>query len=142
MKPPNGRSRLGSLLALHENRVRHDKDFQYLLDDISQAQQLRKSNVISLNEADRRKEREMKKKRLADREGDAGKGAVHAVDNAHQDDGLQAGERNLAKELAAEKTRKSAKDVLLVEAVNILGDEVAMKKNKPKLPSYAKTGGD
>jgi carboxyl-terminal processing protease len=116
------------LLALHENRIRHDKGFQYLLEDISQARQLREKNLISLNEAERRKERDAQAKRLAAREG-----AARAI--ALQDDGLQAGERNLTKELAAEKTKKSAKDVLLNEAVNILGDGMALKKNNFKLAS-------
>ena len=43
---------------------------------------------------------------------------------ALRDDGLQPDERNLANELAAENARKNAKDVLLNEAVHILGDEV------------------
>ena len=120
------------LVASHDNRVRQDKDFQNLLEDIAQARKLRKSNVISLNEADRRKERDTQEKRLAAREtGSTAQGA----DRAPQDDGLQAGERNLAKQLAAEKTRKSAKDVLLNEAVAILGDEVALKTNNFKKAS-------
>jgi carboxyl-terminal processing protease len=114
------------LLASHDNRVRVDKDFQNLLADIAQAQELRKSNVISLNEVDRRKERDTQEKRLADR--DVGT-AAQRVALATQDDGLQFGERNLTKELAAEKTRKSAKDVLLNEAIAILSDEVALKNN-------------
>jgi len=47
---------------------------------------------------------------------------------ALRDDGLQPGERKLANELAAEKARKDAKDILLDEAVTILGDEVAVMK--------------
>lgn len=121
------------LLALHENRVRHDRDFQNLLEDIAQAQQLRKNNRISLNEAQRRKERETQKKRLAAREDGAGTGAAQVAARALQDDGLQADERNLTKELAAEKTKKSAKDVLLNEAVNILGDQVALQKGNFKM---------
>jgi carboxyl-terminal processing protease len=116
------------LLARHENRIRHDKGFQYLLEDISQARQLRKKNMISLNEADRRKERDAQEKRLTARDG-----AAQAANSARQDDGLQVNERNLAKELAAENTKKSAKDVLLNEAVNILGDEVALQKRNLKL---------
>ncbi|MDP1941450.1 MAG: hypothetical protein Q8K54_12500, partial [Gallionella sp.] len=42
------------------------------------------------------------------------------------DDGLQTDERNLAAELADEKARKDAKDVLLDEAIHILGDEVSL----------------
>jgi carboxyl-terminal processing protease len=120
------------LEALHENRVRHDKDFQNLLEDISQAQQLRKKNVISLNEADRRKERAMQKKRLIDRQKGVSQSQEQADLLAQQDDGLQTNERKLTEELAAEKVNKSAKDVLLNEAVNILGDEIALKKNSTK----------
>lgn len=122
------KNKIPVLLALHENRVRHDKDFQYLIEDISQARQLRKQNTISLNEADRRKERDAQEKRLVTRWAGAGKSADRSVNHERQDDGLQANERNLIKELAAEKTRKLAKDVLLNEAVNILGDEAAMKR--------------
>jgi len=121
------------LEALHENRVRHDKDFQNLLEDIAQAQQLRKKNVISLNEADRRKERALQKKRLTDRQKGAPQGPEQAELQAQQDDGLQTNERKLTEELAAEKINKSAKDVLLNEAVNILGDEMALKKSSAKL---------
>lgn len=119
--------------ALHEIRVRHDRNFPNLFDDISQAQQLRRNNVISLNEADRRKERVMQEKQLADRQKDAGQGPQQALPSAFQDDGLQANERNLTVELAAEKINKAANDVLLNEAVNILGDDVELKKSSGKL---------
>jgi carboxyl-terminal processing protease len=122
------KDRLPVLSALHANRVRQDKDFQYLLEDISQSRQQRRENAISLNEAARRKERDAQEKRLALRDNGAGQAAARAA-GALQDDGLQAGERNLAKELAAEKTRKSAKDVLLNEAVNILCDEAVLQKS-------------
>ncbi len=121
------------LLALHENRVRHDKGFQYLIEDVLQAQLLRKKNTIPLKEADRRKERDEQEKRLATRDDVAKQGTSRATASALQDDGLQVNERNLIKELAAEKTRKSANDVWLNEAVNILRDDVALRKNKAKL---------
>jgi carboxyl-terminal processing protease len=133
------KDRLPLLLALHENRVRHDKGFQYLLEDIDQIQQLRKKNVISLHEADRRKERDVQEKRLAARKESSAEGSVQAVDRAQQDDGLQVDERNLSKELAAEKSRKSAKDVFLNEAVNILSDAVALQKDKVKQTTYIPT---
>jgi carboxyl-terminal processing protease len=52
-----------------------------------------------------------------------------------QDDGLQADERNLAAELAAEKAAKNAKDVLLQEAAHILADEVGMLKTDTRMAS-------
>lgn len=49
------------------------------------------------------------------------------------DDGLQGDERALSAELDAEKAAKSAKDVLLNEAVHILADEVALLKTDTRL---------
>jgi len=119
------------LLALHEKRVKNDRDFQYLQEDIAEAKARRKKNMVSLNEAQRRKELAADEARLASREagkpGNDAAGKERAEKNvALRDDGLQPGERKLANELAAEKARKDAKDILLDEAVNILGDEVAV----------------
>jgi carboxyl-terminal processing protease len=117
------------LVALHDTRVKTDKDFQYLQDDIAEAKVRHKKNVISLNEAERRKERAAEESRQAARQASqlAGSGAAVSSQRAGlADDGLQPDERKLANELAAEKARKEAKDVLLDEAVSILGDDVAV----------------
>ncbi|MEC5160272.1 MULTISPECIES: carboxy terminal-processing peptidase [unclassified Janthinobacterium] len=53
----------------------------------------------------------------------------------HTDDGLQGDERALTAELDAEKAAKSAKDVLLNEAVRILADEVGLIKTDTRLAS-------
>ena len=71
--------------------------------------------------------REARKDVVADGSND-GKERASEKGAALRDDGLQPGERKLANELAAEKARKDAKDILLDEAVNILGDEVAVMK--------------
>ena len=113
-----------ALSTLHKDRVRRDKDFQNLQENIARAQELRKSNVISLNEVIRRKERVSQEKRLS---------AMQGTTSAVTDDGLQANERNLGKSLAAEKTQDSAKDILLNEAVSILADAVALKQGKPQI---------
>src|SRR3954471_17179714 len=119
------------LLALHDTRVKNDKDFQYLEEDIAEAKARRKKNLVSLNEAQRRKELAADEARLAARgapKDAAAYGEARASERGAppRDDGLQPGERQLANELAAEKARKDAKDILLDEAVNILGDEVAV----------------
>jgi carboxyl-terminal processing protease len=154
---------VGPLQKRHEARVSRDKDFQYLEEDIAEALKLRKDNVISLNEAVRRKERDaqdararLREARLADSkatvkdEPAAGPGAKEARSKIpvptrpskavlskglSQDDGLQADERNLAAELAAEKAAKNAKDVLLQEAVHILADEAGMLKTDTRMAS-------
>ena len=121
------------LQALHDTRVKKDKDYQYLQEDINEAKLRRKKNLISLNEAERRKELAADETRLSARE-TRKDGAEKSA--ALRDDGLQPGERKLANELAAEKARKGAKDVLLDEAVNILGDEVAVMKTGNGLTAH------
>ena len=145
------RGLLPLLLARHEARVKKDSDFQYLQDDIAEFKLQRQKNLISLNETVRRKERDAQEERLKLRESrrDAGrdslenaidKAAAPANGGARQDDGLQADERNLANELAAEKARKNAKDVLLNEAVHILGDEVGILKTNASLAAQVRPG--
>ena len=56
------------LLTLHEARVSKDKDFRYLQEDIAESKLQRKKNLISLNEAERRKERDAQEARLKSRE--------------------------------------------------------------------------
>ena len=53
--------------------------------------------------------------------------------NADQDDGLQADERSLKSDLAEEKKRKDAKDVVLNEASRIIADEVDLLHADTKL---------
>ena len=140
---------LPSLLTLHEARVKKDKDFQYLQEDIAEVKLQRKKNLVSLNEAARRKERDAEEARLKSREArsDSGESANDDVfdkesasgkRSALRDDGLRADERNLAIQLAAEKTRKNAKDVLLNEAVHILGDEVELLQTGARFAERAK----
>jgi carboxyl-terminal processing protease len=119
------------LRAAHDIRISKDKDFQYLKEDIAEANNQRKKNLISLNEADRRKEREAQEARIKLH----GSNKVLAGSNiaARQDDGLQSNERNLDTDLAFEKAQKGSKDVLLNEAVHILSDEVGLLQKDSKL---------
>ena len=122
------KARLPVLRALHERRVQRDPDFQSLLEDIARVQELRKKNVISLNEAVRRQERAAQAKRLTARLAADGAAAAQAETNALADDGLQFNERKLGPDLAAAKARSAIKDVILNEAVSILSDSVALKQ--------------
>lgn len=116
-----------TLLARHEARIKKDKDFQSIEQDVAELKRLRKAPVISLNEAERRKELDTREAQLATRETQRAASKVGA-----RDDGLQADERKLSNELAAEKDRKSAKDVFLNEAVHILSDDVGLLKPRVK----------
>jgi carboxyl-terminal processing protease len=122
-------TQLPRLLAWHESRVRHDRDYQNLLEDLAKSRGLRKNNVISLNEGVRRKERAALEKRLTAMLGGGGTGAGSAL----ADDGLQFNERKLGKDLAMEKTKATVNDVLLNEAVSILSDSVALKEGKSQM---------
>jgi len=135
---------LPMLQTRHDARVAQDKDFQYLREDIAEFNMQRKKNLLSLNEAERRKERDAQEARLKSREKNGGtekaanektipKGKSKALKLvALEDDGLQANERTLTAELTAEKARKNAKDILLNEAVHILGDEIGLLKTNTK----------
>ncbi len=120
------------LIAKHDLRVSTDKDFQYLREDIAEFNARRRQNAISLNEVDRRRERAVQETRVKLHEKSQGI-AVEVGSSALQDDGLQANERNLDADLAMEKNRKNAKDVLLDEAVHILSDEVGLLKSNARL---------
>ena len=145
-KPEGDLTDLLPLLQIrHETRIAKDKDFQYLLEDIAEIRDQRKKNLISLNEAERHKERDLREARLKSRKAssDTDKGkqdnkiahedTTILKNTALQDDGLLANERDLGADLAAEKAQKNAKDVLLDEAVHILGDEVDLLKTDTTL---------
>jgi carboxyl-terminal processing protease len=122
------KSQLPVLLAWHERRIQGDPDFQSLLEDVARVQEIRKKNVISLNEGVRRQERTAQAKRLTARLAAEGANAAQAGTNALADDGLQFNERKLGPDIAAEKARAAIKDVILNEAVSILSDSVALKR--------------
>lgn len=139
------------LSTLHEARVKKDRDFQDLQEDIAEISVQRKKNLVSLNEGVRRKERDAQEARLASRESprDVGNSANEDVvgrnlapgrGSAPRDDGLQAGERNLANELATEKARKNAKDAFLNEAVHILGDQAGVLMTDARLAARVRPG--
>ena len=126
------------LIANHDKRVSHDKDFKYLQEDIAEFNKLRQKNLISLNEADRRKEREAQESREKSREKNRGnnesdKASAEARSRALQDDGMLSSERNLSADLAIENANKNAKDILLNEAAHVLSDEAGLLKTNFRL---------
>ncbi len=116
---------LGALLPklqkLHDERVKADPDFQRFLEDVADLKAQREKGVVSLNEAERRKELKARTDRLKSRaQSDGG------VDSA-EDDGLQSNERSLSADIAIENARKNAKDVLLNEATAIVADQADLQ---------------
>jgi carboxyl-terminal processing protease len=138
-RPAGDLTELLPLLKIrHDTRIGQDKEFAYLQEDISEFEAKRKGNVISLNEAVRRKERDAMEARNKLREGrreasadKLGKKSFNAA--LLEDDGLQSNERNVLASLAAEKARKDAKDIFLNEAADVLGDELDLLKANTRL---------
>jgi len=146
----NVKAVLPALQTRHQLRVKTDREFQFLKEDVAEVSLQRKKHLISLNEAERRNERETKEAQLASREKlrGAGKNTQSELPGQEtelamrvptQDDGLQANERNLSNDLAAEKARKNTKDIFLDEAAHILSDEVGLLKLETRVASGNRT---
>jgi len=114
---------LASLQDLHAARIAKDKDFQELEADIAESRARNELGLVSLNEKERRQERDQQEARFKLREENPAKAAPSAS-KAAQDSGLEYGESSLAEVLAVEKAERAVKDVELNEAVRVVGDLV------------------
>jgi carboxyl-terminal processing protease len=141
---------LPSLMAKHEARINEDRDYKFLQEDIAEFKHQRQRNEISLNENERRKERDAREARVASRKSQKVKNtseqsvlatqeSVPMMDTDDPDDGLESDERDLALELSHEKSRKSAKDIHLIEAAHILSDAVGILEVNQRLAANIKT---
>lgn len=121
------KDRLEFLRSHHEKRLKQDREFLALIDDIAEIASMRKNNLISLNEVERRQLRDAQEARAAAREslGKSGK--------AIGDDGLQAEERSLSSDQAHDEKNKKVPDPVLNEAARILGDDIRQLKAAPRL---------
>ena len=128
---------LAALLKRHAAREKADAELQQLHEDIAKSKRERDKNVISLNEADRRKARDAQEALLAARKPSDASPRLADTLAAARDDGLQADERSLTKSLSAEKVRKDAKDIFLLEAARILSDAIELAKTEPQVAKAA-----
>ncbi len=132
------RDDLGTLQQRHDQRVAKDKDYQNLLDDLGEYNQRRKKTQISLNEAERRQERDALEAKLKLRKNDegaeAGKPAADpakpAPVEAHEDLDQDGDEGPNNKD-------KKAKDALLYEAAYTLSDQIDLLKKRSGSASRA-----
>ncbi|HSX58638.1 MAG TPA: carboxy terminal-processing peptidase [Tahibacter sp.] len=149
---------LPMLATRHDARIAKSKEWQYYAEDQAEVKRLRAEKTVSLNEAERRKERDdqeaRKKTRDAERaalekaeksdvsvasatttavsEGSTAEDGEDTV--AHvSDDGLQADERSIKSQVEREKQAKQRKDVALDEAAHILADEIGLIRADTKL---------
>lgn len=122
---------LPRLETMHKARVATDKEFQWFKQDVKEYREEQAKKYVSLNEAERRAERERdeakRKSRQAQRKA-LGLPLNPLADSA-ADDGLQASERNVAEDAAREKLAEDVPDPLLRESAAILADAVQLLGN-------------
>jgi len=117
---------LPRLEALHAARVATDREFQWWTEDVNQFRAENAKKYVSLNEAERRAEREtqeaQRKQRQVERRTLGLALDPLAEDSA--DDGLGANERDILKDAAREKLAEQRPDPLLRESAAILSDAI------------------
>jgi carboxyl-terminal processing protease len=131
----------------HALRTSQDRDFQYLEEDIAALKLERNKAAISLNEAERRKERDTQDARFKSRARDDSDEVTdkHSASEENAsvnpsdlpDNGLELGEGDISQELATAKMQREVKDIRLNEAAHILGDEVTLQGADTRLAERA-----
>lgn len=135
MQYGNFASLLGKLDARHDARVAKDVEFQWWVEDVAQFRQEQAKKSVSLNEAERRAERDKfdaQRKLRAEARKRLGIVRDPVLDDV-SDDGLQANERNVAADVAREEAAKKVTDPLLRESAAILGDAIGLLGGDAKL---------
>jgi len=113
------------LERLHASRSGADPEFRWWVEDVNEFRAERERKYISLNEAKRRAERDRQSERNAARQAERERLGLSLDPLANDDDdGLWAGERNVADQVAREEEAKKRPDALLREASAILADAV------------------
>ncbi len=126
---------LPRLEALHAARSAKDKEFQWWSEDVAQFRAEAAKKYVSLNETERRAERDrqdtQRKQRQAER-----KTLGLALDPLAEDladDGLGASERDIVKDAQREKLADKRPDPLLRESAAILSDAIGILGQDRKL---------
>jgi carboxyl-terminal processing protease len=121
-----------TLVSRHNARVSKDKEFSWWAQDVAQFRAERDRKLISLNEAERRAERQKDEAKRAQRAAER-KAMGIEIDAPDDDDGLQANERAVSKQVAAEEAAKKRPDPLLRETAAILSDAITLLSGNAKL---------
>ncbi|CAN4277928.1 carboxy terminal-processing peptidase [Pseudoxanthomonas sp. LjRoot125] len=126
---------LPRLQALHAARSAKDKEFQWWSEDVAQFRAEAAKKYVSLNETERRAERDrqdaQRKQRQAERKS-LGLALDPLADDL-ADDGLGASERDIVRDAQREKLADKRPDPLLRESAAILGDAIEILGQDRKL---------
>jgi carboxyl-terminal processing protease len=126
---------LPQLDALHTARVAQDREFSWWTEDVAEFRAEQEKKYISLNETERRSERDRQadKRKLRQEERRRLGLALDPLAEELIDDGLQASERNVAQDAAREKAAEKRPDPLLRESAAILADAVRLLNSDRQL---------
>jgi len=117
---------LPKLETRHASRIASDKEFVWWNEDVKQFREEKAKKYISLNEAERRTERERQETQRKERQAirkELGL-ALDPLAEDSSDDGLTGNERDIVKDAAREKAAEKRPDPLLRESASILADAV------------------
>ncbi|GAA4854924.1 carboxy terminal-processing peptidase [Luteimonas vadosa] len=119
---------LPKLDALHDARVAKDREFQWWSQDVAEFRAEQEKKYVSLNEAERRAERDRQAAKRKQRQEERKRLGLALDPLAEEsiDDGLQSSERNVAQDAAREKAAEKRPDPLLRESAAILADAVRL----------------
>lgn len=124
------------LQARHDARVKDDKGFQLVQEDIAEFEQLRKKNEVSLNESERRQERAAQEARSATRKSlaEALARAEGAAVGKEKGDKMGAAVKDgkAAADAADDGSANFAKDLFLKEAAQVVSDEAGLLKDSSR----------
>jgi len=122
---------LPQLETRHAGRIQDDREFQWWQEDVEQFRSEAAKKYISLNEAERRTERERQdaqRKQRQEIRKELGLPLDPLADDG-SDDGLTGNERDIVKDAAREKAAEKRPDPLLKESASILSDAVNLLEN-------------
>jgi carboxyl-terminal processing protease len=131
----NFKPMLAQLDAMHAARVANDKEFQWWSQDVAEFRADQAKKYVSLNEVERRAERDRQEAKRVERQAQRkalGLDADPLADDA-SDDGLQVGERDIAADAARAKLADKRPDPLLHESAAILADATGLLVQNQKL---------
>ncbi len=133
---------LPRLEALHAARIATDKEFQWWAEDVAHFRAEAAKKYVTLNEAERRAERERQdaQRRERQEQRQALGLALDPLADDSLDDGLGASERDIVKDAAREKLADKRPDPLLRESAAILADAIDVLGQDRKLSAQVLPG--
>lgn len=128
---------LPQLQQRHQARVAQDVEYQWKLEDAEEFKTEREKKWVSLNEAERRAERERNEARRTFRQAERQRLglALDPLSDVRADDGLNRSERDIASEVERDKLAEKVPDPYLREAAAILSDAAWLLQHDGKLAS-------